>query len=94
MLIGLTPHTSMVSMGDMKQTVYRKCACGETAHDAKYQIAERRIVWACRNCGALARDRKGQIKHIESGPAVRGMRSYAEHDRGVGGDDPQTDKGG
>lgn len=71
----------------VKQTIYRKCACSETAHDFKYQIDSRRYVWACRNCGALALDRKGQVKQDRG-------RAPIEHDRGVGGDDPQTDKGG
>ncbi len=73
----------------MKQTLYRKCACGETAHDSKYQIPERRFVWACRNCGTLALDRKGQIKQKPGR-----IPAALTHDRGVGGDDPQTDKGG
>jgi hypothetical protein len=75
-------------------TIYRKCKCGETAHDYKYQSARElnathgRGVWACRNCGALAKDRRGQIK-FRAGYA----REAHTHDHGVGGDDPQTDKG-
>ncbi len=71
----------------VKQTIYRTCMCGETAFDLKYQTSTRRFAWACRNCGTLARDRKGQIKQKLG-------RAPASHDRGVGGDDPQTDKGG
>lgn len=79
-------------------TIYRACACGETAHDYKYQLAAEyggapgtgRYVWGCRNCGTLARDRKGEIK-----ANVRASRSGGPADGdGVGGDDPQTDKGG
>jgi len=82
----------------MKQKIYRKCPCGETAHDQKYQLPAEfgaapgipgRFVWACRNCGALARDRKGAIKWRHGSWVTREL-----HDRGVGGDDPQTDKGG
>lgn len=72
----------------MRQTVYRKCACTETAHDLEYQFHERRFVWACRNCRTLALDRRGQIKQKKVG------KHPIMHDRGVGGDDPQTDKGG
>lgn len=71
----------------LKKTIYRKCLCGETAHDAIYQIVERRFVWACRNCRSLARTRNGETKCKGGTPPVG-------HDRGVGGDDPQTDKGG
>jgi hypothetical protein len=86
-LIRLTPNKPVASMRDMNQTVYRKCTCGETAHDLKYQANLRRFVWACRNCSALALNRKGLVKQQPG-------RAHVEHDRGVGGDDPQTDKGG
>jgi predicted SprT family Zn-dependent metalloprotease len=34
-----------------KLTVYRKCSCGETAHDYTGRRNERgRLVYACRNC--------------------------------------------
>jgi hypothetical protein len=50
--------------------IYRKCVCGETAHDLKYQLAREyggpagsgRFVYACRNCGSLAKDRHGDVK--------------------------------
>lgn len=90
----------------MKDKIYRKCGCGETAHDSKYQRGPEyggnpgagRIVWACRNCGELARDRKGAVKCrlvAEYESRSRDVRRITDnHDRGVGGDDPQTDKGG
>jgi hypothetical protein len=49
-------------------TIYRKCTCRETAHDLKFELAAHnasskdRYVFACRNCGELARDRKGTVK--------------------------------
>ena len=65
MLIRLTPKPPVFSMGDMSkttQTIYRKCACGETAHDCKWDIMRKAFVWACRNCGTLANDRRGQVR--------------------------------
>ena len=73
-------------MESMKRTVYRNCACSETAHDLKYQTDARRFVWACRNCGTLALDHKGQVKQ-------KPVRAPVTLDHGVGADDPQTDKG-
>ena len=44
----------------MKLTVYRKCPCGETAHDYKGELTPRvqgrtdiggHLIYACRNCG-------------------------------------------
>ncbi len=48
----------------MKTKIYRKCSCGETAHDMR---AERlaggwRYVYPCRNCGKLAVNRAGLTK--------------------------------
>lgn len=45
----------------MRAKIYRDCACGETAHDAKFIVATGPWVWKCRNCGALARDRRGAV---------------------------------
>lgn len=44
-------------------TVYRKCSCGETAHDASYvgfkgDEGTNLFVYKCRNCGELAKFRK------------------------------------
>lgn len=32
------------------ETVYRKCLCGETAHDAKYMPSSQAFAYLCRNC--------------------------------------------
>lgn len=51
-----------------RQKIYRKCKCGETAHDMKFEFAAHnasgkdRYVFACRNCGELALDRKGDVR--------------------------------
>lgn len=42
--------------------IYRRCPCGETAHDPRYDIALDAIVWACRNCAALAKNRYGDVR--------------------------------
>lgn len=46
----------------MRQKIYRKCSCGETAHDARWDVALKAFVYACRNCGALARDARGDVR--------------------------------
>lgn len=48
----------MTSLG----TIYRACTCGETAHDAEWDIIRRAFVWSCRNCRKFARDRRGQVR--------------------------------
>lgn len=50
-------------MSEFKKTIYRRCACGETAHDARYEISTRTYTWGCRNCGELAR-RDGRVRII------------------------------
>jgi hypothetical protein len=45
--------------------LYRKCACGETAHDLRYELLGAglgRFMFACRNCGNPARDRNGNVR--------------------------------
>lgn len=80
-------------------TIYRKCECGETAHDYKYQTAQElkadagRGVWACRNCGKLALTRARKIKVRPGFPRRDRRRGGADGGDGVGGDDPSTDKG-
>ncbi len=35
-----------------RSTIYRKCACGETAHDLRAPVGGERWSYASRNCGA------------------------------------------
>ena len=63
----------VLTLGSMKtivswkgKTVYRKCECGETAHDAKYLTVSPEVkalmgdqfTYPCRNCSKLAQFRK------------------------------------
>jgi hypothetical protein len=52
----------MYFMASNTDTIYRKCACRETAFDRKWNITRKAFVWGCRNCGALALDRRGQVR--------------------------------
>lgn len=36
----------------MRELIYRKCKCGETAHRAYWDLSLKCIMYACRNCGA------------------------------------------
>jgi hypothetical protein len=54
--------TSKVRRRSRTDTIYRKCECGETAHDYDYDIARKAFVWRCRNCRKLALDRHGQVR--------------------------------
>jgi len=48
----------------MKKTIYRKCPCGETAHDYDGHVADRPS-YKCRNCNAVRVPRKkGELEPL------------------------------
>lgn len=51
--------------------IYRKCSCGETAHDRRANLNDGRwsYTWACRNCGKLALDRRGNVRESFDAPS-------------------------
>ena len=68
-------------MGRFAKTIYRKCVCGETAHDAHYLATPAapgggRWRWLCRNCRKPALNRDGTVKvmseHDRPGSSERG----------------------
>lgn len=70
-------------------SIYRLCSphggdrdvCLETAHDCRWDIQRRTFVWACRNCGKLALDRRGQVREYRPeymGPKPINLHTDAE----------------